>query len=150
MDRELNATRTIYKSYVIDDGWNLPKEVVEVIDMKVELAWKQAYKRVCREHDRHQGKWIDEEICRKYHTKSLVWRVWYSGQYTGKVREIGEELQRDYGVTEIEAINILSGKHIRDYVSKYYRIQNRIPVGVNSQKICDWEAQKYLTALKAM
>lgn len=91
MDRELTATRTIFKSYNIDGGWNLPKEVVEVIAMKVELAWKQVYKRVCREHDRHQGKWIDEEICRKYYTKSLVWRVWYSGQYIRKAREIGED-----------------------------------------------------------
>lgn len=35
-----------------------------------------------------------------------------------------------YGVTELEAINILNGKCISDYVEKYNRIKNLIPLNV--------------------
>ena len=30
-DREEGRGRTVYSSYVIDDGWNLPYEVIEEI-----------------------------------------------------------------------------------------------------------------------
>ena len=35
-----------------------------------------------------------------------------------------------YGVTELEAINILNGKCISDYVEKYNRIKNLISLNV--------------------
>lgn len=38
MDRENRGYRTIYKSYVIDDGWHLPQEVIETIELKVQMA----------------------------------------------------------------------------------------------------------------
>ena len=41
MDRERNSTRTIYRSYVIDDGWNVPKEVIEAVDLRIEEAWAE-------------------------------------------------------------------------------------------------------------
>ena len=66
------------------------------------------------------------------------------GQYIGKVREIGEELQKEYGVTELEAINILNENNVDDYLNKYYRIQHRIPHYVNAQAICDDMAYDYL------
>ena len=34
MDREDKGCRTIYRSYVIDDGWNLPKEIVEAAGLR--------------------------------------------------------------------------------------------------------------------
>lgn len=37
-DRELGY-RSIYRTYIIDDGWQeVPKEVIEVIDLKIERA----------------------------------------------------------------------------------------------------------------
>lgn len=145
MDREDRGCRTIYRSYVIDDGWNLPREIVEAIDLKVQLAWKDAYRRVCEEHNRHRGAWIDAKVAEKYAAMSWVWRVMSGGQYIGKVREIGEELQHEYGVTELEAINILNDKNVKDYLNKYYRIQHKIPIDVNEQSICDGVVNEYLS-----
>ena len=44
----------------------------------------------------------------------------------GERRELRIELQKWFGLTEIEAINILNGNGITDYVNKYYRIKNEI------------------------
>jgi hypothetical protein len=59
----------------------------------------------------------------------------YSNQYIGKVKEIGEELRRLYGLTELEARNILFERNVSEYVNKYDRIRNLIPLGVN----CNYE-----------
>lgn len=53
MDREINSTVIIFQPYVIDDGWNLPAEVVEEIEYKVKESCKAAYHRVCKEHEEH-------------------------------------------------------------------------------------------------
>lgn len=145
MAREDKGCRTIYKSYVIDDGWNLPKEIVEAIDLRVQMAWKDAYRRVCYENSRHKGAWLDADVARSYAAKSWIWRVLSDGQYIGKVREIGEELQREYGVTELEAINIMNEHNVSDYINKYYCIQHGIPLSVNTQQICDDIVHEYLS-----
>jgi len=144
MSREDCGYRTVYRSYVIDDGWHLPQEVVEAIDLRIQTARKDAYKMVCLENSRHRGGWLDFEVARKYSAMSWVWRVLEGGQYIGKVRELGEELQREYGVTELEAINILNGYNVYDYVNKYERIRNRIPIAVDEQEICNDVAGEYL------
>ena len=61
------------------------------------------------------------------------------------MRELEKELQEKYGVTELEAINIINGYHHRDYVEKYYRIKNCIPEGFDQQDICDSIAERYLS-----
>ena len=44
----------------------------------------------------------------------------YNGmQDTGERRELRKELQERYGVTELEAINIINGFHIDAYCRKY-------------------------------
>ncbi len=40
---------------------------------------------------------------------------------TGARRDLRMELQSKYGVTEIEAINILNGMHVKQYLDKYSR-----------------------------
>ena len=60
-----------------------------------------------------------------------------AGQYVGMVRELGEELQKKYGVTELEAINILRNYNVSDYVNKYYRIKNLIPLRISEETV--WE-----------
>ena len=96
-DREFAGTRTVYNSYVIDDEWNLPVEVVEAIDIQIQKTLKQRYSEICREHDLHKGDWLTADVARKYEAKSWIYRVWHDYQYIGQVREIGEELQREYG-----------------------------------------------------
>lgn len=135
--KENGYNRTIIHRYEVDDGWRLPYEVMEEIELRIAKARKQEYLQVCKEHKEHKGKWLTAEAARKYQAKSWVYRVLEDHQYVGKVREIGEELQREYGVTELEAINILNGKNVQEYVNKYYRIQNRIPMGIDEQWICD-------------
>ena len=136
-DREDSGSRSIYKSYVVDDGWNVPQMVIEVIDIQIKMAWEDAYRLVCEQHKNHRGDWLTMDVARKYEAKSWVYRVLCDNQYIGMVRKLGLELQEKYGVTEVEAINIMCGVHVRDYVNKYYRIKNLIPLRVDEQGICD-------------
>ena len=144
MDREGMGYRTRFNSYVIDDGWNLPTEVIEAIDLRVQMAWQDAYQKVCMEHNMHQGDWITADVARKFEAKSWIYREFYGHQYIAEVRKIGEELQKEYGVTELEAINILKGHNVKDYLNKYYRIQHKIPLMVNEQAICDEVVSEYM------
>lgn len=139
MDREYINARQIYKRHIIDDGWseNMPLEVIDVIDLHIQRARKDAQKLVVEQNKKHEGQWIDENIAKSYADKALAYLALYNGQYIGRVRELGEELQRIYGVTELEAINILRNEHIDDYVRKYYRIKNMIPLYINEELIFD-------------
>lgn len=145
--RENSRVTTRFNTYVVDDGWNLPYEVIEEIEYRIAEARISAYKRVCDEHNRHRGRWLTTEIAEQYAAKSWVYRVCEGNQYCGKVREIGEELQELYGVTEIEAINILFEHNVVDYVNRYYRMKNKIPVYVDEQQICDEVVSLYLLAM---
>ena len=136
MDRENTGYRSVYKSYVIDDGWKkVPEVIIEEISFRVQREWNYAYKLVCKEHRKHRGDWLTQEVAEKYEAKSWVYRVLNDNQYTGMVRQIGEELQAKYGVTELEAINILNGRNVADYVQKYFRIQHRIPLHIDLQEV---------------
>ena len=130
-----------FRRYVIDDGWNAPtgepQEVFEEITIRLMKAYKDAYRDICREHDRHKGRYITSKIADYYEKRSRIYRFIYDNQYIHQVRELGEELQEKYGVTELEAINILNGRNIVDYVNKYYRIQNRIPLNINCEEIIE-------------
>lgn len=137
-DRENAGYRSIYKAYAIDDGWKkVPEVVIEEIAFRVQKEWNYAYKLVCKEHRKHRGDWLTKEIAEKYEAKSWVYRVLNENQYTGMVWQIGEELQEKYGVTELEAINILNGDHVSDYVQKYLRIKHRIPLNIDLQVVFD-------------
>lgn len=142
-DREASNVRNIYRTYIIDDGWKIPQEVIEVIDLRIEQAWKEAYIQVCQQRSKHKGKWLTRKVCFKYEAKSWIYRVLNDSQYEGKVREIGIELQKIYGVTEVEAINIMNGRNINDYVNKYYRLKNRIPLNFQAQDICNDVLDEY-------
>ena len=65
-DREQNSTRTICKSYVVYDGWNLPEEIIEVIDLTIEEAWESAVKRVEQLRAKHKGEWLTMDVAKKY------------------------------------------------------------------------------------
>ena len=55
-------------------------------------------------------------------------------ELTGARRELYDELRRIYGVTVVEAVNILNGYNISEYVEKYQRIENIIPVNRKIEK----------------
>lgn len=84
MDREHISRRVIIRRYVIDDGWNVPQEIIDDV-----------------------------------------------------------ELIKIYGVTELEAINILNGYHLEDYADKYYKIKHLIPDRFSAQRICDGVLAEY-------
>ena len=143
-DRESVGYRSIYRRYVIDDGWQeVPQEVVEVIDLRIERAWEEAYIQVCRERSKHKGKWLTKKACLKYEAMSWIYRVLNDNQYEGKVREMGLQLQKEYGVTEVEAINIMNGRNVKDYLDKYYKMKNKIPLHFGAQEICDEVLEEY-------
>ena len=127
--REEDRISPRYNTYVVDDGWNTPYEVTEEADLQVVGSCLKPYKEFYRQNRNHKGSWLTHEVAREYAAKSWIFRVQNGNQYRGKVREIGEELRRLYGVTEIEARNILFGQNVADYVNKYDRIRNLIPVG---------------------
>ena len=136
--------KTVYYSYVVDDGWHLPYEVIEQINYRIRQSQKAALNKVIRQNRMHKGDWITKEVAERYAAKSWVYRVLYSGQYIGEVRRFGQELQELYGLTECEAINIMNGRNVSDTIARYDRIKNMIPVRVNQQDICDDIAGEYL------
>lgn len=130
--REKTRNPVRFNTYVVDDGWNLPYEEADETDLQVVGSELEAYAEVCRKNRSHKGLWLTSEVARKYAAKSWIYRVQNGNQYTGKVREIGEELRKLYGLTEIEARNILFEHNVSDYVNKYDRIRNLIPLGVGN------------------
>lgn len=129
--REKNRIPSRFNTYVVDDGWNLPYEETEETDLRVIGSELEAYAEVCRQNRSHKGLWLTSDVARKYAAMSWIYREQNGNQYIGKVREIGEELRKLYGLTEIEARNILFERNVSDYVNKYDRIRNLIPLGVN-------------------
>lgn len=67
----------------------------------------------------HKGKYLDEETALKYHEFCSV--VDSDASDAGLRRTIRIAFMDEYGLTEIEAVNILNGYHIRDYVRKYQK-----------------------------
>ena len=66
--------------------------------------------------------------------RNRAWELRSStGEMKGKMYELMLELMEEYGVTQLEATNILNGYHVADYVSKYYRIQNLIPLDIKEK-----------------
>ncbi len=69
--------------------------------------------------------WLTEEICNEYRqrAKSLPNS---EGEDTGAWRSLRIELQERCNLAEIEAINILRGYHIQQYLTKYGMLSGRI------------------------
>ena len=142
-DREYTSARTILKRYVIDDGWNVPEEIIADIELKIEQSWDEAVREVEMLKRKHKGNWITMGIAQYYRQLAAPFLAFHDRQYVQTIRELGVELRKKYGVTELEAINILNGYHLKDYVNKYYMIRNLIPAGFDAQSICDMVLSEY-------
>lgn len=81
----------------------------------------------------HKGEWLTIEVAKRY--RDVAEKISANDmQSIGERRRLRLELEEKYGVTEIEAINILNGFSIGDYVDKYYRMRNRIDLKKNNKK----------------
>lgn len=140
-------SRSTYKTYIVDDGWNLPYEVVEEITFMMVESQSKAFKRLYEQKKQHKGDWLTEEVAYDYACRSLALRALSGNQYIGKLRELGEELQERYGVTELEAINILFERNVDDYVQKYYRIKNLILPAEDRDEKTEDEMFRYYLAM---
>ena len=119
----------------------LMEEIVEPQNEEQKLARKlaRAQKVVDKQyawHVENEYDWITLEVVKEYRQK-----VELLEEYRQKVELLGEdvsdtgirrklriELQRKYGLLEIEAINILNGYNVPAYLAKYERIKNKIPL----------------------
>lgn len=75
----------------------------------------------------HRGKWLDMEAVIRYR-KMVLKLPDPEGALVGEKRNIWMDLIEAYGVTELEACNILNGHGGQDYVAKYERIRNQQPL----------------------
>ena len=135
IDWETIRYRSIFRTYVIDDEWHLLKEVVKRIDICIKEARADALRRVFKQNREHKGLWLDAKVAERYAAYAMVPLAINGNQYINEVRKLGEELQNEYGVTEIEAINILNDENVEDYINNYFRIKNLIPNYVDEQAI---------------
>lgn len=84
----------------------------------------------------------EEKAARQYLTREIVTEYQKRAeklpnngrQDVGERRKLRIELQEKCGLTEIEAINILNGHHVSQYLNKYYRLQNNISVETDPKK----------------
>lgn len=77
-------------------------------------------------HVGHGYKWLTEEVAENYQKKYKT--LLQNGvSELDASWELGAELQANYGVTRIEAMNILKGYYVKDYVNRYERIRKLIP-----------------------
>lgn len=83
--------------------------------------------RIDQENAQHRGEWLTQEACAKYRDEAASINE-FDPQDVRRHRELRLELQEKYGLTEVEAINILNGNNISDYLLKYQRIMNREPL----------------------
>ena len=85
------------------------------------------------QYRRHKGDWLTYEVAAAYRKKAEAYGYGNS-ELTGTRFCLYEELQEKYGVTELEAVNILNGRCITDYVEKYQRIKNLVPLKTDKKK----------------
>ena len=74
-------------------------------------------------HERNNYKWLDSDAASKYHKKYME-----TNRDAASQKRLSDELRKIYGVTDIEAINILNGRNVGDYIGKYERIKTHTPV----------------------
>lgn len=77
--------------------------------------------------ENHKGDWLDWEGVEKY--RCLAKQLTNNDlQLIGERRKLCYQMMEEYGVTELEATNIINGYHAADYVTKYHRIRYQIPL----------------------
>lgn len=96
--------------------------------------------------------WLTMEIAEEYRKKAQLLPDTV-GADIGERRRLREELQSRCELTQIEAINILNGYHIAEYVNKYYMKQNGITIEKDPKKnknLINIEALEELERLRSL
>ncbi len=102
--------------------------------MKLELCtrmWGKApsmYDALVRQvmENRNKSEELTIEIANMYHARAL--KLANYGYDVGEQRKLRIELCELFGATELEAINILRGFHIMEYIQKYERMRQGIEI----------------------
>jgi hypothetical protein len=94
---------------------------------------QDAIDHVNRQHRLHRGKWLTKEAIKEYRNKAKKIPNENPADHKER-RKLEEEFRIEYGLTFLEAENILNGYNIADYLLKYNRIKNRIPLNIKSKK----------------
>ena len=76
---------------------------------------------------------LTEELAAEYRKRALNIGT-TSNLYVGEIRRLANELRNRCEITELEAINILNGNHILEYVRKYDRKLNNIDIDKEEHK----------------
>lgn len=82
----------------------------------------------------HKEKWLTKEAATEYR-KRLKNLVGSDKQMAGAMRKLCREFMDEYGIAEIEAINILNCFNISDNVAKYERIRTQTPLILQKDKV---------------
>ena len=86
----------------------------------------------------HKGKWLTKEAVAEYRKRMRNLSV-TDMQLIGAKRELCKEFMEEYGITELEATNILNGFNISDYITKYERIRTQTPLIIQKNTIIKTE-----------
>ena len=97
------------------------------------MAANKEMERLLNEQRKHNGRWITKETVDYYYEQAQKCTC-DTSEDIGRRRQLRKELQEQYGLLEIEAVNILNGVHGAFYVEKYNRIRNCIPLKGDSDK----------------
>lgn len=85
-----------------------------------------------RELKHHKGKWLDEAAVKECQQRAA--KLSASGpECVGERRKLCLEIMEEYGLLEIEALNIINGHNAVDYVAKYKRIRTQTPLKIRER-----------------
>lgn len=99
----------------------------EIKILKTQKEYDELVKEQYKWHTDHDYGWLTEEVVDNYRAKYRA-ALQNGGNEVEERKKYCTELQELYGLTEMEATNILNGFHAQDYISKYSRIHKLIPV----------------------
>ena len=101
------------------------------MSMSSKYLEEKAQKIVDEMHSYHMNQgflWFTKEVGDEYFERAKS--LGESPNDVGARRILRMELQQKYGLLEVEALNVLNGYHIQEYVEKYKRIQKRTPTEI--------------------
>ena len=78
---------------------------------------------------RTKGRWLTIEAVEEFQRLAKKLQD-INGQLIGERRKLCERLMKEYGVTELEATNIVNGNSVMDYLKKYDRIRTQTPLQI--------------------
>lgn len=81
----------------------------------------------------HQGLWINEEAVEVYQKRIKECSL-FSREDVGERRRLRIEFQKQYGLNEIEALNIANGFHVTSYLKKYELLEKGVDIEQLSSK----------------